>query len=67
MEVEFQALMLGFDYAYMVKDFLEEIKCRFMTIEAMIGSKTVLNYISKDGKTTEPRLKIDIAAKYMAM
>ena len=60
MAAEIQALMLGFDYAFYVRDLLEEILGRSFKIEAMIDSKTVFNVVAKDGKTTERRLQIDI-------
>ena len=62
MAAEIQALTLGFDYAFIVKDLVDEILGRQLRIEAMIDSKTVFNVVAKEGKTTERRLQIDITA-----
>lgn len=45
MAAEIQALVLGFDYAFLVKDLVEEILGRKMRIEAMIDSETVFNVV----------------------
>ena len=62
MEAKIQAVILGFDYAYIIKNQVEEILGRSMSIEAMIDSKTVFNVVAKEGKITEKRLQIDILA-----
>ena len=60
MAAEIQALILGFDYAYLIKDQLDEILGRDVKIEAVVDSKTTFNVVAKEGKTTERRLQIDI-------
>lgn len=50
MSAELQALVLDFDYAYLMKDLMEEIIGKSMNIEAMIDSKRVFNVVAKDGK-----------------
>lgn len=62
MAAELHALTLGFDYAFVIKDLLEDILGRKIKIEALIDSKTVFNVITKEGSTTERRLQIDILA-----
>ena len=62
MAAEIQALVLGFDYAYVVKDLIEEILGRTIMLDAMVDSKTVFDVIAKDAKTTERRLQIDVIA-----
>lgn len=62
MAAEIQAFVLGFDYAYAVKNFVKEIIGRTIQLEAMIDSKTVFNVIEKDGQTAERRLQIDVLA-----
>lgn len=62
MAAELQALTLGFDYVFFVKDFIDEILGVKMIIEAMIDSKHVFNVVEKDCKTAERRLQIDILA-----
>lgn len=62
MAAEVQALVLGFDYAFIVKDLIEEIIGRSIRLEALIDSKTVFNVIAKDGQTAERRLQIDVLA-----
>lgn len=59
---EIQALVLGFDSAFLVKDLVEELLGRTIKLEALIDSKTVFNVIAKDGKTSEKRLQIDVLA-----
>ena len=62
MTAEVQALILGFDYAFMIKTLVEEILGTELVIEAMIDSRTVFNVVAKKAKTTERRLQIDIFA-----
>ena len=59
MAAELHALTLGFDYAIIIREMLNEILGRMLKIEAMIDSKTVFNVIAKDSQTTERRLQID--------
>lgn len=60
MAAEIQALVLGFDYAYLVKDLLHEILGTKIKFEAMIDIKTGFNFVAKEEKTSERRLQIDI-------
>ena len=53
MAAEVQALILGFDYAFMIKTLVEEILGTELIIEAMIDSRTVFNVVAKEAKTTE--------------
>lgn len=46
MAAEIQALVLGFDFAFLGKDLLEEILVRNMRIEDKIESKTVFNVVA---------------------
>lgn len=62
MEAEIQALSLGLDYKFLIKDLIEEIIGRTLQLEAMIESNIIFNVVSKDGQTAERRLKIDIIA-----
>lgn len=62
MESEIHALVLGFDYAYIIKDMVRDITGMNMPIEAIVDSRTVFDVIEKDGLTTERRLQIDICA-----
>ena len=60
MAAEVQALILGFDFAFLIKTMIDEIIGRNLEIDAMMDRKTVFNIIAKDGKTTEKRLQIDV-------
>lgn len=62
MAAEIQALTLGFDYAFVVRNLVEEIFGRNISMDFLIDSKTVFNVISKDKQTTELRLQIDVLA-----
>lgn len=62
MAAEIQALVLGFDFAFVIRDMVEELTRRSVPIEAIIDSKTMFNVIARDGQTTERRLQIDIFA-----
>ena len=62
MAAELHALVLGFDYAFLVKDLVEEILGRKIVVEAMVDNKSVFNVIAKDGKTAERRLQIYVLA-----
>lgn len=59
MATEIQDLGLGFDYAFLVKNFIEELLGRKILQEAMLDSKNVFNVVAKDGKTADRRLQID--------
>lgn len=60
MEAEVQALVLGFDYAFYVKDHVDALLGRRLDLEAMNDSRSVFNVIAKDEKTTERRWHIDV-------
>lgn len=62
MAAEIQALVLGFDYAFVVKDLIEEILGHHISLDALIDSRTVFNVIAKDAQTAERRLQIDVLA-----
>lgn len=61
MAAEVKSLVHGFGflYAYLVRDLSEELIGRPLTLEAMIDSKTVFNFVARDGQSTERRLQID--------
>ena len=60
MAAEVHALILGFDYAYLIQNMLHEILGWTMEIEGITDSKTVFNVVAKEAQTTERRLQIDI-------
>ena len=62
MAAEIQALVLGFDFAFIVKDLIEEILGREVKLEALVDSKTVFDVIARDAQTSERRLQIDVLA-----
>lgn len=62
MGAEIQALVLGFDFAFLEQYLIEEILGKSIRMEAMMDRKTVFNVVAKDGKTEERRLQIDILA-----
>lgn len=62
MESDIHVLVLGFDYAYIIKDMIRYITRRYMPVEAFVDRLTLLDVIGKDGLTTELRLQIDIFA-----
>lgn len=51
MAAEVIALVLGFDYSYIVLNLVEEIMGRKVSLEAMIDSRTVFNIVANDAKT----------------
>lgn len=53
------ALVLGFDYAFVVKDLLYDMTGTVFPIEAIVDSKTVFDIIAKQAQNTEKRLQID--------
>lgn len=59
MVAELFALILGFDYALVVRDILEDMTGRVFPIETLVDSKTVFEIVAKQAQTTEKRLKID--------
>ena len=62
MAAEVQALVLGFDFSFVVKDLIEELLGREIKLEAMVDSKTVFDVIARDSQTAERRLQIDVLA-----
>lgn len=59
METSIQALILGSEFSFIIKDLVEYILERKLRIAAMIDRKTFFNLVDKDGKTAERRLQID--------
>lgn len=57
MTAEVQALVLGFDYAFLAKFLSEEIIGRTLELETMMNSRTMFDVVSKDGATTKHRLQ----------
>lgn len=62
MAAEVQGLVLGFDYAFVIRQLLFEILGRKICLEAFVDSKTLFNVVGKDGATTDRRIQIDIYA-----
>lgn len=57
---EVQALFLGNDYAFLVRNLSEELLDPFLTLEATIDIRMLINVVSKEAQTTERRPKIDV-------
>lgn len=57
---ELFALVLGFNKAYFVRDLVEELTGRLMSIDALIDSKKVFDVIANACRHREKRLQIDI-------
>lgn len=55
MAAEVQELVLGFDFAFLVKDLIEEILGHKIRLEVMIDRRTVFNVVAKDGQTSGKR------------
>lgn len=66
MAAKIQALVLGFEHAFLIKDLAEEVIGKKMDLEAMIDSSTVFYVVAKDGATTERRLQIDVFALWQS-
>lgn len=62
MDAEVQALVLGFDYSYVVKDLIEELMGRKLRLEALVDRKTLYTVIAKDATTAQRRFHIDVLA-----
>lgn len=56
------ALVMGFDYAYVVRYLLFAMTGRTFPLEELVDSKTVFDIIANQSQTTEKRLKIDASA-----
>lgn len=67
MAAEIQALVIGFKYAFMVKELVAKIIGRKIKIEAMPDSKTDFNVVAKYGQTTERRLQIECLTLHQNM
>lgn len=57
---EMHALLLGFDYAYVLQDMLQELLGRDFSVYVMTYSKTLLNFVTNDALMSERRLQINI-------
>lgn len=57
---EMNALVLGFEYSFIVRDLLESVIGRTLKLESLVDSKTLFDIISKNGATSESRLQIDV-------
>lgn len=62
MAAEVQVLVLGFDYVFLVKDFVKEILGKALESEAFKDSRSVFNAIANNGKAIERHLPIDVSA-----
>lgn len=62
MAAELFALVLGYDYAYVVRTLMEEMTGLNLKMEALVDSKTVFDVIAKYSQTGEKRLQIDVNA-----
>lgn len=62
MAAEIHGLVYGFDQTYVVREALEEVLDRKISIEVYVDSKSVFDVVVKDGSTSEKRLQIDIFA-----
>lgn len=62
MAAELHALILAFDYGFVLREMLKEVLRRDVKLEALIDSKTVFDVVAKDGRTNERRLQIDVHA-----
>lgn len=62
MAAEVHGLVLGFYYAYIVRELVSKILGRNVSIESYGYRKTLFNLIAKYGSTSERRLQIDIFA-----
>lgn len=62
MAAEVHALVLAFDFGYIIRDATEQLLDRRIEMEAFVDSRTLFNVVAKNGSTTERRLQIDIMA-----
>lgn len=58
MAAEIHALVLSFDYAYIIKHMIGELLNMYIPLQAYMYSRTVFDVIAKDGKPSERRLQI---------
>lgn len=56
------ALVQGFDHAFGIWHFTEEMLGRAIELHVFVDSKTLITIIAKDGPTHERQLQIDIRA-----
>lgn len=54
------ALLLGFDYAYVLQDMIVELLGTTFELELVTASMTLFNVVTKNAMTTNRRLQIDI-------
>lgn len=62
LSAEIHALVLGYDQAYVVRDLVEELLGKEVSLEAYVDSRSVFEVLAKDDNTTEKWLQIDIHA-----
>lgn len=63
MASEVHDLVLGSYFAvFFIRDLLTEILGKVVPLEALVDSKTAFDIVTKDGKITKRRMKIDICA-----
>lgn len=62
MAAELHALVLAFDFGFVIREMVAEVLQRDVAIEALVDSKTVFDVVAKDAKTSERRLQIDVHA-----
>lgn len=58
MTSELHALLLAFDYGYIIRDMVKEILARSVRLDALVDSLTFFELIEKDGKKSERRPQI---------
>lgn len=56
------ALILSFDFGFLIREMMEEALCKDIESEAIIYIKTVFDVVAKDAKNGERRLQIDARA-----
>lgn len=62
MAVEVRALVLAFDYVYVIRDAIAKLLGRDIEIEAYHDNRTVFNVNAKDGTTAERCPQIDLTS-----
>lgn len=60
MESELQSLIKGSDNAFIIQNLMGEITGTLIQIEVYVDSRTALEVVAKQGRSTEKRLQIDI-------
>lgn len=62
MAAEVHALILGYDFAFIIKSLVEEMLGRQVPLEIFMDSRTVLDTVAKSNIETERRFQIDLCA-----